>query len=788
MIAARYNLSRRNAFHAVSALYLLVLLAEKLVECLLLSQPVEMPATAILGHGLFWGTLFLFPLLLIHFLLSLTLPRSATPIVSFLASLLLLAEIMLATYSYHNGYLLDSELWDRPFSEIVQSVVGVAGVALPLVSILLFVAAFMAGALVLSRKVRRWPLIAATAIFALSIPLFLLCNNGKGNKTQYLLRNSFHHNATQTYLSDDKAMDFSAAELEAFYRANPSIRPLLPEYPLERLDTLPSELLPFFNPSQEKPHVVILLVESLGMEMMPFSPFLDSLSQESLFWPNCLSTTIRSYGAIPAITGSVGGPKSFQFGTMPSHNSILSVLKNNGYRTNAFYGGDFSFDCIYEYLQAQQIDYLSPFFSNLKSSHDNTLGNWWGYHDGILFKETAEIISRQEGPQFNLITTLSTHESLDLSDKAVTKSYQEEARRLAQRMTAEKQSNVQEFLGRYAAMLYADQCIRDFFAAYSRMPQFRNTIFIITGDHASGVDSRNRISPFNVPLIIWSPLLKQSRQFRSIATHNDIAPALCRLLQQGYNLTLPPTQHWLGTGLPTGDKATCDRNMLIVNYNREMKELLAGDHLYVSPTPYEGEALYLIDTNLNLTPLAADDPSPYRQLLDSYRYLYRYTYFTDHLTTHPLLPPQQLSLLYSTAVSSPIHCVTPDRQPNDSRDNCNAYYLMKPTRIRGNRLDKVEISIEADITIHDSLWMDQYMDLVFFNGSGRMSRDKVVKYLKESELHQGQTYHLSLRKTMPFNRKNKLSVRIMSPIHNDQWVPGSSLTVQNADIRVFGKN
>lgn len=786
-MTARYSFRKESdEFLSVSALYALVLLVEKTAECFFLSNPVEMPALAILGHGLFWGILFLIPLFLIHLLLAFILPRLASSIIVFLAALLLNSEIMLAIYSYHNGYLLDSELWSRPLSEIVQSVVGVAGVAVPIVTIILFIGAFMTGSILLMRRPRRWQPIMASTLFVLSIPLILIINNGKGNKTFFLLNSTIHQHRTK-YMTEGNIMDFSPASLEAFHLANPSITPIQPEYPLERIDTLPSELLPYFQVSQGEPNVVILLVESLGMEMMPFAPFLDSLSHQSLFWSNCLSTTIRSFGALPAITASVGGPKSFQFGTMPSHNSLFTILKSNGYRTNAFYGGDFAFDCIYEYLQEQQTDYLSPFFSDFQKSKDNSLGNSWGYHDGTLLRETARIIAQQEGPQFNLITTLSTHENLDLSDKELTQQYYDKALLIAQQLSAEKQANVQEFTGRYASMLYADQCIRDFFATYTKLPQAANTIFVITGDHASGIDNKNRLSSFNVPLIIWSPMLKSAHHFRSITTHNDIAPALCRLLHQGFGITLPPTQHWLGVGLPTSSKAMCDRNMLVVSYNREMRELLVGNHLYVAANPYESESLYMIDTLLSLTPLPSADYGPYRQLLDSYRYIYQYTYYTDHLTSHPILPPHQLYLLHSTTVSSPVVCITPDHQPDEMRDNCNIYYLMKPTRIHSRKLDMVEISLEADITIHDSLWVDQYMDLVFFNGNGRISRDKVVKYFKENEIHAGKTYHLSLRKSFPFTRKSKFSVRIMSPIHNDQWVAGSSLTVEHAEIKVYGK-
>ena len=92
------------------------------------------------------------------------------------------------------------------------------------------------------------------------------------------------------------------------------------------------------------------------------TPFLDSLSRHSLLWSNCLSTTPRSAGVLPAITASVPyGAKGFQFGDIPACNSLLPILKENGYNNNVFYACPFSFDRISDYLSSQNIDYMSPF-------------------------------------------------------------------------------------------------------------------------------------------------------------------------------------------------------------------------------------------------------------------------------------------------------------------------------------------------------------------------------------------------------------------------------------------
>ena len=177
----------------------------------------------------------------------------------------------------------------------------------------------------------------------------------------------------------------------------------------------------YFNDSDTKPNVVMIIVESLGNEWMgtnnsisPLMPFLDSLSKKSLYWKNCMSTTLRSFGAVPAITGSVPcGIRGYQFGNMPETNTLLGILKSNGYETNAFYSGEFYFDCVAEYLISQKIDYMSNFYAEYKNDNDKTKGNYWGFHDEFLFDKSIEILNDKKSPMFNLFITISTHDDID---------------------------------------------------------------------------------------------------------------------------------------------------------------------------------------------------------------------------------------------------------------------------------------------------------------------------------------------------------------------------------------
>lgn len=64
---------------------------------------------------------------------------------------------------------------------------------------------------------------------------------------------------------------------------------------------------------------------------------------------------------------------------------------------------------------------------------------------------------------------------------------------------------------------------------------------------------------YHVPLIIYSPLIKEHAIFKGVSTHLDIAPSLIALLQGNFGLQFSEQKQWLGQGLDTCKSFRCDR-------------------------------------------------------------------------------------------------------------------------------------------------------------------------------------------------------------------------------------
>ena len=778
----------KNPYFSIAGLYLLLLTVLKLVEFFLLDLDApnrfQLLANAV-AYNLVVASWVVLAAGLLYFLVSLLSRRVAVVLAAVFYALLLLSEVGLLFYSLHNGYLLGCELVARPLAESWTATRGAVGVVLPIVLPLLVVGGFIALSLWRARKVSRvvWAVPAVVVVFALLSlffkPSHLVVNQYAYfilNKTHYLCVDSydyFHHPGTSNGTAADiPAYDESlVGELLATHPEWGTPADL--RYPLERPFTPDTFLNACFLPSDSRPNIVFILVESLGHEFMGTGamPFVDSLAATGLYWPNCLSATTRSYGAIPAVTGSVGGPRSFQFGTMPDHNSLLSLLKDAGYDTRSYYSGDYTFDCIYEYLTAQRIDHLVSFYDEYCALPESARPNWWGYNDDTLFVRTLRDLNQSSisNSQFSILTTLTMHDKLRLADPALQASYERRAKSL-------KHSTNLPLL----SCLFTDDCLRSFFHAYSLRPDFRNTLFVITGDHASGHQRGDKLSYHHVPLILWSPLVSQPQQFNHIVTHNDIAPALYSLLASKYNLSAQPTVHWLGDGLgPT------PKTLLVVNYMHEITDIIYHNCYYQSASRFGPEELYTFGSDMLLTPCSSTATlDSCRRQLDLMRYLYAYTYYANRLTAHPL-DARHYTLVRRYRPGVDILCRYPDQLPSIASNN--KYDILPASQLRTTEgYSSVRVTVEADVDLDTNLSMLQYPDIRFcFSGAENLREgDRLAKFITTGGRH------LSVAKVFPLSDSlpNTLRVELCTPYDDRYFVPGVTLTLSNIQVDIsYGK-
>jgi phosphoglycerol transferase MdoB-like AlkP superfamily enzyme len=385
-------------------------------------------------------------------------------------------------------------------------------------------------------------------------------------------------------------------------------------YPLLHTVNTPDALGPFFKLSPRPPNLVFIIVESLSSACMGdsswfgnFTPFLDSLTNHSLYWDNFLSTSERTFHVLQALFGSLPyGTGEFQkdMAVMPNHFSLIRTLRENGYYSGFYYGGDATFTNYDQFLKKQGLNFfLSHFGPKYEKMLLEDKNFKWGYQDEALFERSMEVLdSLKKEPRMDIYLTLSTHFPFH-PPRAVF--YLDQVQKILdqQGFPMNKRIRSARFKELFSSLLYTDDALRSLIKAYSKRDDFNNTIFFITGDHSFiefGNSTISAIEHYHVPMIIYSPMLKETRHFRSVSSHLDVAPSVMAMLGPVYNLKTEKYSHWLGQGIDTTAGFRNVHTQAFTRKSNKTVDYLKNDFFYADDLLYKiGEGLKTIAVNDN---------------------------------------------------------------------------------------------------------------------------------------------------------------------------------------------
>ncbi|WP_305805032.1 LTA synthase family protein [Stenotrophomonas sp. YIM B06876] len=339
--------------------------------------------------------------------------------------------------------------------------------------------------------------------------------------------------------------------------------PLDPHYPFLHPERTPDALGPYFAATSDgaPPNLVVIVVEGLGRsfsgpqaELGSFTPFLDDLATRSLYFENFLANQGRTFGVLPSLLGSLPfGEQGFAAlgERMPPHPGLFNVLHRQGYHTAFYSGTDAGFDNERAYLRLQQLDAVVD-LKNFGSGYQLNPLSSWGYPDRELVSRVLADSTGLQTPFALAMQTISMHTSYQFPGQDRYRARVEQ--RLQQlAVPASQLPAYRANADIYSTILYTDDQLRRYFESAAQMPWYRNTVFVITGDHRlPEIPMGEHIDRYHVPLLVFSPLLKQPAQVRAVSSHLDVTPSLLALFAHTYGLQRPAQVPWLGTGLDMG--------------------------------------------------------------------------------------------------------------------------------------------------------------------------------------------------------------------------------------------
>jgi len=268
-------------------------------------------------------------------------------------------------------------------------------------------------------------------------------------------------------------------------------------------------------------NVVIVIMESMSAAKMTrhgnpdkLTPFLDSLSNEGLYYENAYTSGIHTMNGIFSTLFSF--PALFRQHPMKEsqmlrYNGIFNVLKQNDYSTIYFSTHDGQFDNVEGFLKGNDCETVIAKPNYPSEKVKTTLG----VPDDFMFEFSIPILNdlhQKNKPFVCAMMTTSDHGPYYIPDYFTPKS-------------KEVRKGIVE---------YADWSLRKFISMASKQAWFNNTIFVFVADHGAAMDNLYDISlDYNhSPLLFYAPkIIAQQESRTEIASQIDIFPTIMGLLQ-----------------------------------------------------------------------------------------------------------------------------------------------------------------------------------------------------------------------------------------------------------------
>jgi phosphoglycerol transferase MdoB-like AlkP superfamily enzyme len=276
------------------------------------------------------------------------------------------------------------------------------------------------------------------------------------------------------------------------------------------------------NILKDSTNVVFLLLESFGSAYVgpgnpeSYTPFLDSILNQSVYFPNGYANGRTSMDALPTILSSIPAWMDEPF-ILSSYSSnqfsgLPQILRKNGYETAFFHGatnGSMRFD---SYCAATGIDH---YFGRKEYKNEKHFDGNWGIWDHHMLNWSIDKMNEFKMPFFSMIFTLSSHHPFSIPTEFKSKI----------------KKGPEPICG---TLSYVDLALQAFFDKAKKQPWYKNTLFVICADHTGPTNRPEKATldmRYRIPIAFFDPSGKLKPQKPTVSLQQiDIYPTLLDLL------------------------------------------------------------------------------------------------------------------------------------------------------------------------------------------------------------------------------------------------------------------
>lgn len=275
----------------------------------------------------------------------------------------------------------------------------------------------------------------------------------------------------------------------------------------------------------KRPNIVFIILESFTADLIAslngekdVAPFMDTLSHQGILFDHIYASGDRTDKGMISILSGFPSQASFSIMMQPDKSgrlpSVIQTLKDSGYHTSFFYGGESEFFNFRSYLLNSGCEKIM----DKKHFSSSQMNSKWGAHDGYVFEKQIENLYQEPQPFFSTLLTLSLHEPFEIPIKA------------------KFPGNDLPAKFRNAAS-YTDACLQEYFEKAKKQPWYSNTLFILVADHGHRLPKEydNAFNPgkFRIPLIFYGDVIQEAwkgKRISRIGSQTDIANTLLEQL------------------------------------------------------------------------------------------------------------------------------------------------------------------------------------------------------------------------------------------------------------------
>ncbi|WP_457978410.1 LTA synthase family protein [Ectopseudomonas composti] len=325
-------------------------------------------------------------------------------------------------------------------------------------------------------------------------------------------------------------------------------------------------------------NVVVILMESMAGRYIGamgnqdgITPNFDALAKEGLLFQRVFSNGTHTHQGMFATMACFPNLPAFEYlMRMPEgghqFSGLPQLLSARGYDDVYVYNGSFAWDNQSGFFANQGMrnfvgrdDFVDPVF----------IDPTWGVSDQDMFSRGADELAklgRQGKPFYALLQTLSNHTPYALPENLP-----------VERVTGH--GSLDEHL---TAMRYADWSLGQFFAKARQEPYFKDTLFVVLGDHGFGNDEQITemdLSRFSIPLLLIGPGVQDTfgSSRDTVGSQIDVVPTIMGRLGQ------PVQQQCWGRdllALPEGDAGVA---VIKPSGSDQTVGLVTGDNILIKP-------------------------------------------------------------------------------------------------------------------------------------------------------------------------------------------------------------